>query len=123
MKIRLKPWAAVTGMLVDSNGVAQAGVDLSLTMDFKALNAGEPFINIQGRIRTDAQGRFLFTNVPPMFLHLNKNIPMGTGNGYTHSLQTYVDPSPGKTNDLGKVVMDRPPSKPLMDQLKEKIGL
>lgn len=123
MTVRLKPWAAVAGILVDSNGVAQPNVELSLNMDTKAISAGDPFINLQIRLATDSQGRFLFTNVPPSFLHLNRNIPFGAGGGWTHSLQTYVDPSAGKTNDLGKLVRDRPPSKPLMDQLKEKIGL
>ena len=125
MKVRLKPWAAVTGILVDAKQVPQPNVELSLNGDFAgALSSGDPFINLQARLVTDAQGRFLFTNVPPTFLHLNRLVPTGIGGGsWTHALQTYVEPTAGKTNDLGQLLRDSPPPKPLMDRMKEKIGL
>jgi protocatechuate 3,4-dioxygenase beta subunit len=88
-------------------------------------STGEPFVNIQGQTTTDAAGRFLFTNVPPSRIQINRVIPMtgaGMGGGWTSRLQTWLEVQPGKTNDLGKVTYDTPPPPRPMDQLKKKLG-
>ena len=121
VKIRLKPWAALTGTLVDTNGVAMAGTSLALTM-FHDWQHGGAMVNLQSRVTTDKQGHFTFTNVPPSRVEVQRLIPMG-GGGWTYQPQTWVVPTPGITNDLGNVTFDHPPPEPVMDQLKQRFGL
>jgi protocatechuate 3,4-dioxygenase beta subunit len=124
LKVRLKPWAAMVGTLVDTNGVPMPGVQLAMAFDHD-WSTGEPFVNIQGQTTTDAAGRFLFTNVPPSRIQINRVIPMtgaGMSGGWTSRLQTWLEVQPGKTNDLGKVTYDTPPPPRPMDRLKQKLG-
>lgn len=121
LKLRLKPWAALAGTLMYSNNTPAAGVELGLTAPCDWQH-GEPHINIQGKTITDAQGRFQFTNVPPRRVQVERIIPMSPG-GWTYRMQTWLVAQPGITNDLGNVTYDEPPPLPVLEQLKQKLGL
>jgi hypothetical protein len=124
-KIRLKKWAGVKGVLVDANGNPVPGESLNVTMSDR-MQRGEPFVNIQDQVTTDARGRFTIDGIPPEPMQLVRLVPMTTGGfsrGWTHKLQTYIDPRPGQIQDLGRIVMDQPPPPPLMERVKEKLGL
>jgi hypothetical protein len=120
-KLRLKPWATLSGTLIYSNGTPAAGVTLSVTVP-SDWQRGDPHINVQGQTVTDAQGRFLFTNVPPRRVEVQRIIPMSM-NGWTYRLQTWLEAKPGITNDVGKVTYDEPPPLPALEQLKQRLGL
>ena len=121
LKLRLKPWAALAGVLMHTNGTPAAGVELGLTVP-SDWQRGEPRINIQGQTATDAQGRFQFADVPPRRLEVQRIIPMSQGS-WTYKLQTWLVAQPGITNDLGKVSYDEPPPLPALEQLKQRLGL
>ena len=121
LKLRLKPWAALAGILMYSNNTPAGGVTLGLTVP-NDWQHGEPRLNIQGQAVTDAQGRFAFSNVPPRRVEVQRIIPMGQ-NGWTYQLQTWLVAQPGITNDLGKVTYDQPPPLPALEQLKQRLGL
>jgi hypothetical protein len=120
LKLRLEPWATVMGVLQQSNGPAMAGVRLHLGGNF---DAQRPFVNTGLYCVTDSAGGFVFRTVPGERLNLVRTIPMGTGGGWTHQLQTWVEVEPGVTNNLGTVFYDSPPPPPVLEQLKRKIGL
>jgi hypothetical protein len=121
LKLRLEPWAAVMGTLVDAAGKPKPGVELHLTM-MHNWQSGDPFPNLQQVATTDDQGRFVFTNVPPGRLDVVRFVPMGPGS-FSHQPQTWVIADPGETNELGKVIYDTPPPPPLGEQIKQKLGL
>jgi hypothetical protein len=60
--------------------------------------------------------------VPPRRVEVQRIIPMGMG-GWTYRLQTWLEPQPGITNDVGKVTYDQPPPLPALEQLKQRFGL
>jgi hypothetical protein len=84
---------------------------------------GTPFFNYQTRVKSDAQGRFTFTNVPPRKMDLNRLVPAGSRGSYSYQLQTWFVAEPGITNDLGNVTLDSPPPAPMLDRMKQKLGL
>ena len=120
-KLHLKPWAALSGTLIYSNGAPAAGVTLSMTVP-SDWQRGDPHINVQGQIVTDAKGWFLFTNVPPRRVEVQRIIPMSL-HGWTYKLQTWLEAQPGITNDVGTVTYDQPPPLPALEQLKRSLGL
>jgi protocatechuate 3,4-dioxygenase beta subunit len=120
-KLRLKPWAALSGTLIYSNGSPVVGLRLGVTVP-SDWQRGDPHLNLQGQTTTDAQGRFAFGIVPPRRVEVQRIIPMGQ-NGWTYGLQTWLEAQPGVTNDLGKVIYDQPPPLPMMEQLKQRLGL
>jgi hypothetical protein len=122
--LELEPWAIMSGRLVGSNGVAVAGEKMALQMDHD-WSVGTPFVNIQERPITDANGRFIFRYVPPGKLQLHRLVPMGTGpsSGATFQLQTPVYSKPGASNDLGNVIIDSPPPPPALKEFLRKLGL
>lgn len=119
--LELRPWAAIVGTLIDSNGVPQVGVKLALGMA-QDWSRGDAMVNIQGQIATDSRGQFVFSNVPPARVNVDKVVPM-SGSSWTSRPQTWLVVQPGVTNDLGKVVLDRPPPVPAMDRIKQSLGL
>ena len=125
--LRLQPWAILTGTLVDTNGRPMAGVELAVTMQ-NDWQRGEPLVNSQGRVVTDAQGAFRFVDVPPRRLEVQRVIPfVSTGGqvvhrGWTYQMQTWLVAQPG-TNNLGSVTYDQPPPAPMFEQIKKSIGL
>ncbi len=121
VKLRLKPWASLAGVLLQTDGTPAAGVELSLTMP-SDWQRGEPRINIQGRTTTDAQGRFQFADVPPRRVEVQRIIPMSQGS-WTYKLQTWLVAQPGITNELGKVTYDQPPPLPALEQIRQRFGL
>lgn len=121
LTLKLKPWAWVAGTLVDSNNVPMAGVRLGIDMLADSLHDGV-MVNIQNETVTDAQGRFLFTNVPPERIEVNRMFKM-SGGWLTSQTQTWLYAKPGITNDVGKVTLDRPPPLPALDRLKQNLGL
>jgi hypothetical protein len=130
LKIRLKPWSAVSGTIMDSNGLPAGGIELSLTMFHDWNNGNGPLINLQQKSTTDAQGHFLFTNVPPARVEIQRMVamtfpgmPKGFRGGMTYKMQTWLIAEPGITNNAGKITLDTPPPEPMMDQLKSKLGL
>ena len=122
--IELEPWAIMSGRLVRSNGVAVAGERMALQMDYD-WNVGTPFVNIQERPVTDANGKFVFLRVPPGKLRLHRLVPTGPGpgSGATYQLQTPVYSKPGASNDLGNVIIDSPPPPPALKEFLKKLGL
>jgi hypothetical protein len=121
LKLRLEPWAGLKGTLMYSNGAPAAGVSLALTRR-NDWQSGEPFINIQGQVTTDAKGNFEFSDVPPGRVEVQRVIPMPP-NGWTYALQTWLFAKPGITNQLGVVLYDQPPPPPAIEALKQKLGL
>ncbi|MSU57448.1 MAG: carboxypeptidase regulatory-like domain-containing protein [Pedosphaera sp.] len=123
LKLRLQPWAVLSGTLVDANAKPMSGVELALTMPHD-WQRGDPFLNFQAKVTTDAQGRFQFTDVPPRRIEVQRMIPAGPAGsrGWTYRMQTWLFAKPG-TNDLGKVIYDQPPPPPLLEQIKKSIGL
>jgi hypothetical protein len=113
LKLRLEPWATVTGMLLNTNGTPAANHMLTVDFDGAWATTAQPSMLVKNHTRTGPDGRFVFTNIPPADLLLNR----GT------VLQTRFYASPGVTNDLGKVILDTPPPEPLLRRLKQKIGL
>jgi hypothetical protein len=122
--IELEPWAIMSGRLVRSNGVAVAGERMALQME-RDWNLGTPFVNIQERPTTDANGKFVFLRVPPGKLQLHRLVPMGPsgGSGASYQLQTPVYSKPGASNDLGNVIIDSPPPPPALKEFLKKLGL
>ncbi|HWQ92031.1 MAG TPA: hypothetical protein VN673_10195, partial [Clostridia bacterium] len=117
LKLRLRPWSVVKGVLVTTNGTPAAGMVLAL-MWTKATSDGKSFQEL-GRTTTDSQGAFEFQNVPPRRLELQRVAPQGTVPRLRS--QTWLVPLPGVTNDLGRVVCDPPPG--VLDSLKKTLGL
>jgi hypothetical protein len=121
LKLRLKPWATLTGTLIYSNGTPAANIPLNLSTDYN-WQRGDPIMHINQKTTTDAQGNFLFTNVPPRHIRVDRMLITGRG-GWSSIPQTWLEVSPGITNNLGKVTYDTPPPAPMIDQLKQKLGL
>lgn len=120
LKLRLRPWATLTGVLQHADGTPAAGVELSLTVP-SDWRRGEPHINMQGRTATDAQGRFRFADVPPRRVEVQRIVPMNPGT-WTYRLQTWLVAQPGITNELGTVTYDQPPPLPALEQLRQRLG-
>ena len=122
--IELDPWAIMSGRLVRSNGVAVAGERMALQMEHD-WSVGIPFVNIQERPTTDANGKFVFLRVPPGKLLLHRSVSSGAGpsSGWTYQLQTPVYSKPGASNDLGNVIIDSPPPPPALKEFLKKLGL
>jgi hypothetical protein len=78
---------------------------------------------MQGHGVTDAKGKFFFTNAAPVKLQLQRVIPMGAGGGWSSQLQTWFICQPGITNDLGNVTYDSPPPPPLLEKVRQSLGL
>jgi hypothetical protein len=117
--IDLQPWAVMSGRLVTTNGTPVANEKMALTMDL----AGEaPYVNIQERPRTDANGRFIFQRVPPGKLQLHRLVPAGP-NSHSYQLQTPVYNKPGASNHIGNVILDSPPPPPVLKEFLKKLGL
>jgi len=128
MKVRLEPWAAVAGVLVDATGKPKPNEELILGFDGDWFTKGIPHINFNSRAKTGANGEFMITNAPPGDLVLNRVVPSpavagGPPNSWSYQLQTRFYASPGITNDLGNVTLDTPPPEPLLKRLKQKVGL
>jgi hypothetical protein len=121
LKLRLKPWAAIKGTLVNSSGTPAAGVELCFTLP-QDWQKGDAYMNTQARSTTDAQGQFFFTDVPPQRVEVERIVPMGA-NSWSYRPQSWLDVTPGITNDLGKVTYDTPPPLPAFEQLKQHLGL
>jgi hypothetical protein len=121
LKLRLKPWADVKGVLVYSNGAPAVGEQMGVNLGANWA-AGDTIFYFQQTCRTDPQGRFSFAGLPPRLLHIERRVPFG-GNGWTDKDQTRFNAEPGVTNDLGKVIFDTPPPPPLGEQLRQKLGL
>ena len=121
LKLRLKPWAAIKGTLVNSNGTPMAGVELCFTLP-QDWQRGDAYVNTQGRSTTDAQGQFCFINVPPQRVEVQRLVPM-SAHSWMYQKQSWLEVTPGVTNDLGKVTYDSPPALPALEQLKQHLGL
>ncbi len=129
LELRLKPWAAVKGRLVDSNGAPAKGIELHLMM-YPDPNYGGTKVNLDRSTVTDARGYFFFSTAPPMTrLDVQRTVPGTLTNaGMTYpirkyQLQSWLVARPGVTNDLGTVTLDTPPPLPVVEQIKKKLGL
>jgi hypothetical protein len=120
LKLRLQPWAIVTGTLVDARGSPASGVELTATMPIGDRQRGEPEALLPACATTDARGRFLLRDLPPGRLELHRRIPYAPG-VWTILKQTWFIAKPGITNDLGKVYYDSPPPPPLAEQIRERL--
>jgi hypothetical protein len=127
LKIYLEPWCTVSGTLVDSNNVPAPAMSLKLTM-FRDWQRGGALVNLQHDATTDTQGNFIFTNVPPGRLELQRMVPFkvpggGPRAGMTYQMQMPFTAKAGINNDLGKVILDHPPAESMVDAIKTKLGL
>ncbi len=113
LKLRLEPWATVTGVLVTTNGTPAGNQALTVDFDGAWAMSAQPGMLVKIHARTGPDGRFVLTNIPPADLLLNRG----------NVLQTRFYTSPGATNDLGHVTLDTPPPEPLLKRLKQKVGL
>lgn len=124
VEVQLKPWAWLTGTLQNSNGTPAVGVQLGLTLyDGTTWDSTQPLLHYSRRVKTDSKGFFLFSNVPPRRVQVERIVPMGRGGGWSSVLQTWMDVEPGVTNDLGIVTYDKPPAKSVLEQIKAKLDL
>ncbi|MGZ5528938.1 MAG: carboxypeptidase regulatory-like domain-containing protein [Limisphaerales bacterium] len=125
VEVRLKPWATLSGTLMQSNGLPAVGVPLGLTFyNGTDYDGSQPLLHYNdGECTTDSKGHFFFTNVPPRRVQVERIVRSGRGGGWSSVLQTWTEVEPGVTNDLGKITYDQPPAKPVLEQLKEKMGL
>src|SRR5262249_42870793 len=122
LKIRLKPWAILIGTLINSNGTPASNVELGLQLyDGKSWNPADPLLHYNDRTTTDSKGSFIFSNVPPRRVQVCRIIPSGP-HAWSYREQTWLDVEPG-TNNLGSVTYDTPPAPPVVEQLKQKLGL
>lgn len=113
MRIRLEPWAIVTGRLITTNGSPVANAGLSVDFLGDLMTPGHPSVTINSSATTGADGSFRLTNVPPAELRLYRG----------NVIQTWFHAAPGMTNDLGDVVLDTPPPEPMLRRLKSRLGL
>jgi hypothetical protein len=90
--------------------------------DKSGWDSSHPLLHYNGKIKTDSKGFFLFTNVPPRRVEVQRIVSSGR-NSWSWVLQTWLDVEPGITNHLGKITYDTPPAKSVMEQLKEKLNL
>jgi hypothetical protein len=120
LTLRLKPWAAVKGTLVTTNGTPAAGMVLTLTW-WQESGRGVKFLQELERVTTSPTGRFEFHNVPPRLLELGRIVATSNSGRGPGRHQAWVTPKSGVTNDLGQVTCDPPPS--TMETLKRKLGL
>jgi hypothetical protein len=120
LKLRLRPWAAVKGTLMTTNGTPAAGMVLALAWS-RQLSSGGTALQELARTTTDTSGAFEFQNVPPRRLELQRIAVRPASNSGPHLQQAWLVPRPGVTNDLGQVICDPPP--PLLEALKQKLGL
>jgi uncharacterized GH25 family protein len=121
LKLRLMPWACVVGTLVFSNGTPAGGEVMGVNMGNDWMN-GDPMFYFQQTTTTDPQGRFEFQGLPPRRLHIERRVSV-RASAWRDIEQTRLDARPGETNDLGKVIFDTPPSLPLGEEIKQKLGL
>jgi len=123
LKLRLQPWAVLVGTLVDATGAPMPGVELTYTFP-SDWQRGDPHINVNSRMTTDAKGQFQFAAVPPRRVEVARVVPFGPApySGWSYKPQTWLVAEPG-TNDLGKVTYDQPPPPPMLEQIKRRLGL
>jgi hypothetical protein len=120
LKLRLRPWAAVKGRLMTTNGTPAAGMILALTWSHQ-FGDGTTVWQELDRTTNDVNGAFEFQNVPPRRLQLQRIALRPGSNLGPYYQQTWLVAEPGITNDLGQVICDPPPS--LLETLKRQFGL
>jgi hypothetical protein len=118
LELRLRPWAVVTGKLVDGTGSTVSGIELTATMPISDRKRGEPETLLPMCATTDKWGHFVLRDLPPGQLDLQRRTPYAPG-VWTILQQTWFIAKPGITNDLGKVNYDSPPPPPGAEQLRE----
>lgn len=73
-------------------------------------------------LATDSRGRFTSRVVPPGEWDIDRVLYLDPFS-WRSVPQTWVDVDPGVTNDLHDLIYDHPPPPPLVDQVKQKLGL
>ncbi len=114
-QVQLQPWAGVEGVLkVDGRPVANESVDIQAPMSWDALEGFYLVFNS----RTDANGHFQFTNLPPgsCVLYREPHVIYGTETKESHRWplelkpgeNKYVDYTFGGRQTIGHVETDVP---------------
>jgi hypothetical protein len=119
LRIRLRPWAVVIGTLVQTNGWPMGGLHLIVPYPFDWLSE-EPWVDFQKETTTDAQGRFEFRGLPPRELDIVRWASFGSVAGEQEQMWFVAHSG---TNDLGKVILDKPPPRPAAERLKQKLRM
>jgi len=98
-RVRLEPWAQVSGVLTEDDGKPASNIQLAIE-SARFYQEGDSWVNFQERPMTDALGRFGFKRVPPGEVRLSYLIPMNNS-GWMHAAQTNLTAQSGKPLDLG----------------------
>ena len=117
LKLRLEPWATVTGTLIFANGTPASNVVLEVTTSENNWGGDNPYFYFQRTSTTDKQGHFEFHDLPPRELHINRRTPLSS-HSWSSTEQTWFVAKAGLTNDLGKVIYDTPPPPPVGERLR-----
>jgi protocatechuate 3,4-dioxygenase beta subunit len=101
-RVKLEPWAAATGRLVDAGGKPLAGLTLSVYANKPRLG-GSSISHQPEHVRTDADGRFRVEGLAPgLGYHVYVQAPAGMRAEKTIDIQPT---KPGETRELGNVAV------------------
>ena len=101
IKVKLEPWAVVTGRLVDSEGRPRGGVAFLPEIIGKVRSGGGLIGHWPARFTTDRDGRFRVEAIVP---RLRYRLTLENASGVSTDTGPNVTPlGPGETRDLGDV--------------------
>lgn len=97
-EIKLKPWAKVTGRLMQE-GRPVPNYEITI-QSISIVSPGTPNFSTYFPTRTDSEGRFEFDRVPPIACHLHPSLHFSVDSALTSSQSVPLDLKPGQTVDV-----------------------